>query len=191
MITDDMNRTVIVDIDNVLAKTDEMVRKIILDRMGIPSKQFQITDWSYSTSLGFPKEEEKSIFDELHNRCLLDIDPVDGAALGMKEISKWWNIIYATARPESTRDITAAWLIRHDFPPGKLLFPESKISISDQANLIIEDNAVTAELFARNNKHVFLLDYPWNQGDPPSFSLITRVFSWNNIINIMEGRLWL
>jgi 5'(3')-deoxyribonucleotidase len=169
-----------VDLDNVIGDTDEVVRRIIRDLLGVDAGRDEIVTWRYSSSLPITQEQEKQVFDVLHSKYLMAIPSLPGATTVLRHLSGFAPIWIITARPESSRVDTEHWLTSIGLKYDALLFTSTKLDIGVPVLFFIDDNPETAgKLLALSNR-VFLMDRPWNRGilETP---LLTRVFSWPDV----------
>lgn len=176
-----------VDLDNVLARTDDKVRELITVYFGVKSSQSQITRWNYHENLPISKEQEAFIFDEFHGHHLLEVQPVEGARREMFALSRSNQLWIVTQRPHYTELDTGLWLCRNEIPYDKLVFSINKADIADQLRVLIDDNPETAFAVARKGTQVFLFDYPWNRYVGESEG-ITRIYNWPQITARLEPR---
>lgn len=169
-----------VDIDNVLADTDDVVRRLIRDLFDVHSTRDEITTWEYSSSLPITAEQERQVFNTLHREYLSSIPDVPGAIAGMSHLRTLAPIWIITARPEWSRSATEDWLTSFGFVYDTLLFSASKSNIAVPAIFFIDDNPETANQLIAKSKRIFLMDRPWNR-DILDSELLTRVSSWSDI----------
>jgi len=102
--------------------------------------------------------------------------PFDGAAEGVQYLSKSWEIIYLTARPEWARQITNHWLTKWGFPSGSLITTNEK---AIQAQLLgismaVEDAPHEILSLQKAGIPVMVHTQPYNNG------LGNYRFSWNS-----------
>lgn len=176
-----------IDLDNTLADTDQIIRKIIFERLNIISTKGQITSWSYSESLGFPKAIEEEIFSEFHKNYLSKISIKDNAQKALTIIKKEYLVWIITHRPKSTKRDTELWLSKNKLHYNKLIFTKNKTKFYRKLLFLIEDNGENAKIFADKWGKVFLFDSPWNF--EYKTKNIIRVTNWNEIINHLNNNI--
>jgi hypothetical protein len=116
---------IIVDIDNTICRTNEMIRTKIND----------FADNIYP----FPLPEG---FFENNPDVYLDAEPAHGAANKLHEFLAAGNrLFYVTAREPWTKTITEFWLAKHSFPKLPVFYTRDKRSVALRlkATLCIED----------------------------------------------------
>ena len=177
-----------VDIDNVLADTDDVVRRLIRDLFEVHSTRDDIITWEYSSSLPITAEQERKVFNILHREHLSEISVVPGAPAGLSHLRTLAPIWIITARPESSRSATEEWLTTFGFEYDTLLFSASKPDVAVPVIFYIDDNPETANQLNARSKRIFLMDRPWNREIPDSDRL-TRVYSWLEIQRHADGLL--
>ena len=177
-----------VDIDNVLADTDSVVRKIIRDLYDVPSTPDDITAWDYSSSLPISAKQERFVIDKLHREFLPSIQVVSGASFVMSHLSRLAPIWIITARPEWSRPETEKWLTDAGIHYDTLVFSTKKSESSVPAIFFVDDNPRTANQLIVKSIKTLLMDRPWNRELIDS-DLLTRVFSWLDIQRIADDLL--
>lgn len=182
-----------VDIDNVIADTDQTVRQIIEREYGIHAEREDITSWRYADSLPLTPHQEEQVLSILHSDLLGSIPEIAGAAHGLRILGSIAPVWLLTARPDSTRDDTQTWLSSIDAPYEAIIFTSSKLDIPARALFYIDDNAETASQLLAASQHVFLMDKPWNRRVPLTPRLF-RVQSWTdvtrNALNLASLHRW-
>jgi uncharacterized HAD superfamily protein len=175
-----------VDIDNVIAATDEKIRELIELFCGVSSQQKDIRSWYYSTSIGITKEQEHYVLERLHNQYISELKLINGAKKSLDVISSEYSIWLLTGRPNSTKDLTVKWLQEKAIPYDELFFVENKTVFADTVTFIVEDKAETALDFSSLGVRAYLFDYPWNR--TVSNSLIVRVLGWHHLLSVLKIR---
>lgn len=74
------------------------------------------------------------------------IPPVPGAIDGVWRLAERYAVAYATSRPESVREGTVRWLVRHGFPEGELHMRTGEFELVNgnlwKASLVRERGAI-------------------------------------------------
>jgi uncharacterized HAD superfamily protein len=162
-----------VDIDNVIARTDEVLRGIIREqtRGRVDLRYHQVVEFDYrqcADSRGgrISEHEWNAIHDRFSEpRNVLRVQPVDGVQAHLEGLSDKYAIHLATARLPRTRRATIEWLERHNFPRHDLHFvvPGEKHTSLGSFHAAIEDHYEQAIAFARIGTPCYLIRHPWNQ----------------------------
>ena len=179
-----MKNIIGVDIDNVIAATDEKIRELIELFCGISSQQENILSWHYSTSTGITKGQEQYVLEKLHNKYISELKLINGAKECLDILSGEYFIWLLTSRPISAKNLTIKWLQEKLIPYDKLFFIKNKSVFADKVTFLVEDKAETALDFSSQGVKVYLFDYPWNS--KISNSLIVRVFSWYHLLSVLN-----
>lgn len=182
-----------IDIDNVLADTDDLIRSLIFDTTnGRVEFQYEdIRQFAYTECAdrngNSPTRDEwlaaHSAFARPENiRKLL---PKQGAVDAVSSISSVVGVAYVTARNPSARKATADWLSLHGFPGGQLLFvsPGQKPSVARDALGAVDDNLGEVEAYAASGLELpVIFDHPWNRDEGERLdSRIRRVRYWEEL----------
>lgn len=197
MITNESNKIIWVDFDEVLAESFDCIfnyynyelnwkainKKILKHNYIFKMREYNI---SYEESVDWYR---KPLFVEHH--C---IKPVKGAKSFIKKYKdKWFKFKVITARPENLfKNLTISW-IENNF---KWLFDEVIFANHDSDNskdkseicrenfieIMIEDNPDYALELAQNWIKTFLLEKAWNKDIKISNKNIIRVKNWKDII---------
>ncbi|MBA7648685.1 hypothetical protein ES703_56473 [subsurface metagenome] len=189
--SDDMSQTkppICVDIDNVIAKTDEVMRKVIRahSRLHVDLAYEDVVCFEYwmcrdRAGRRFDKGEWAEIHRAFTDNHLLEILPFDNVTHHLKIISGRFDVHLATSRLDDGQEETRVWLSRHGIPYEKLHFvPEgTKHLIDEQFVAAIEDDREQGYAFYSKGICVFLLAHPWNTVGP--HSPLKRVTDWEEL----------
>ena len=164
------------DIDNVIARTDEVMRRVIFDFTGgrVKHEYNHIVEFDYhrckdANGSSISVEEWKRIHDLFSEpRYLWQIQPEPGVQTALTLISEKFDIHLATSRLPKARRTTIEWLDNYNFPSHDLHFlkhGEKHMSLGKFA-AAVEDHYEQAVEFARAGTPAFLLQHPWNRGKP-------------------------
>jgi len=174
-----------VDIDNVIAKTDEVMRKVIYEhsRSQVDLDYEDVVCFEYwkcrdGSGRRFDKSQWKKIHEEFTHNYLLKIMPFDNVAQNLGILGKKFEIHLATSRLDDGQKTTRVWLSQHDIPYKKLHFVQegTKHLIDEPFVAAIEDDREQGYAFYSKGVHVFLLAHPWNVVG--SHSPLRRVTDW-------------
>jgi uncharacterized HAD superfamily protein len=179
-----------VDIDNVIAKTDEVMRQVIRAHSSshVDLAYQDVVCFEYwmcrdATGRRFDRCEWAEIHREFTHNHLLQILPFDNVSHHLKTISGRFNIHLATSRLDGGQEATCTWLRQHGIPYKKLHFVQegTKHLIDEQFVAAIEDDREQGYAFYDNNIRVFLIAHPWNTVNP--YSPLRRVIGWGQLID--------
>jgi 5'(3')-deoxyribonucleotidase len=179
-----------IDIDNVLARTDEVMRRVICDFTNgrVNFKYEQIIQFDYwkckdGTGCTVTKNEWNSIHELFSEpRYLWMVQPEPGVQDCLKLLAAKFDIHLATSRLPKARRQTIEWLDNHGFPPHDLHFlkhGEKHVSLGKFA-AAVEDHYEQAVEFANCGTPSFLLQHPWNRGKPQADKL-KWVNDWSDL----------
>lgn len=180
-----------IDIDNVLAQTDEVVRRLIrqysAQRVALEYQDVVRFDyWACQDSQGrcISREEWQDIhqiFSRPEN--ILSIEPYPGVQDALRRLGEKYDLLLATSRLPSARKDTIDWLEQHNFPSHSLCFlnhGQKHVSLG-KFDAAIEDDREQAHAFARSGTPTLLLAHPWNLvADSPR---VKRVPDWPSVVD--------
>ena len=179
---------VCVDIDNVIAKTDGVMRKVIhahsMSHINLTYDDVVCFEyWTCRDKKGerFDKSEWEKIHKEFTRNYLLQILPFDNVSQYLEIISGKFDVHLATSRLDDGQEATHVWLHKHSIPYNKLHFAKegTKHLINEQFVAAIEDDREQGYAFYSKGVIVFLLAHPWNMVGP--FSPLKRVKDWDQL----------
>jgi uncharacterized HAD superfamily protein len=185
-----------IDSDNVLAQTDEVMRRVIRDytqgRVNLEPQH--ITNFDYDRckdkqNCGITAEQWRDVhalFSE--PRYLWCIQPVPGVQECLKALGKRFDLHLATSRLPKARRVTVEWLEAHDFPPHDLHFlkhKEKHFSLGRFA-AAVEDHYEQAVEFAKTGTPSYLIEHPWNRGRE-AVEMVEWVDGWQKLTALLLG----
>jgi uncharacterized HAD superfamily protein len=187
-------QTICIDVDNVIARTDDVIRSLIHDytggRVSLQAKDIKEFDYykcKDSKGQYITKDEWQEIHEQFSSsRYLLDILPVDHAQESLKALSHKFSIHIATSRLAKARSATIEWLTRHGFAPKGLHFithREKHLLLRD-CFAAVEDDYEQACLFVQTHTPCYLIRYPWNKSKA-QIANVTWVESWLELTPIL------
>lgn len=185
-----------IDIDNVIAKTDEVVRQAIHDFTGggvrlsysdiIEFDYYKCTDSNGSTLTREQWDRAHELFSE--PRYLWAVQPVQGVQSHLSKLHHTFDIHLATSRLPKARRTTTEWLENHNFPAHSLHFlkhGEKHVSLG-KFFAAVEDHYDQAVAFANFGTRCFLLEHPWNRARPPVAD-VYWVRDWSDLTEQLLG----
>jgi uncharacterized HAD superfamily protein len=185
-----------IDIDNVLAQTDEVMRRVIRDftqgRVNLEPQH--VTDFDYhkckdAEGRSITAEEWQGVhalFSE--PRYLWFVQPVPGVQECLKALGKKFDLHLATSRLPKARRVTVEWLEAHEFPPHDLHFlkhREKHVSLG-QFVAAVEDHYEQAVEFAKTGTPCYLIEHPWNKGRD-EVEGVAWVHGWDLLVKRLYG----
>jgi len=166
-----------IDIDNVIAQTDRVMRKVIAEHTNgrVQLEYSDIVDYDYYKCADrndnkITPAEWRAIhllFSEKRN--LWQVEPTSGAVQGLQRLAEKAVLHFATARLPKARAVTIEWLADYEFPKHDLHFLQhgEKHSSLRPFRAAVEDHYDQAKSFATlGDTPCFLLRHPWNHGQP-------------------------
>ena len=190
-----------VDIDNVIAKTDEVMRKVIRahSRLQVGLAYEDVVCFEYwkcrdKDGRRFDNREWKKIHEEFTCNHLSKILPFDNVTPNLRTISGKFDVHLATSRLDDGRKATVGWLTQHNIPYKRLHFVKegTKHLIDEQFVAAVEDDREQGYAFHSKGVCVFLLAHPWNTVGP--HSPLKRVANWeqltHELLNLTLPNTW-
>ena len=174
-----------VDLDNVLALTDPLIRHLIEEMYGVRLLQADIKHFDYCRC-GITNEQEKQVFARFHEGECARVAPVDEAIAALRTLAEDFEICIITGRPFDTKKLTLEWLSKNDVPYTSIDFLKQKWLSSVEFTAFVEDHRETAYLMASRGVMSFLMNYPWNQPNPADPARVERVNSWQEVIDSVD-----
>ena len=176
------DRTIYVDMDDVLCATCRGLLRLLEDEFGRRVAYEEVHDFDLGKSFGMSADQIEEFMARVHQRDILaPLEPLPGATATLGAwVEEGFHIRIMTGRPPATRSATEEWLGRHRFPYHDLTFVDKygrlgaevgageAMSLAALASerfcLAVEDSAATATFLAEHAvAPVALLDRPWNR----------------------------
>jgi len=166
-----------IDIDNVIAQTDRVMRRVIADYTGNrvqlvyeDVQEYNYYDCKDKAGNGISDIEWQKVHELFSEpRYLWLIEPTSGAVEGLHRLAEHGTLHLATSRMRKARTVTVEWLDNHGFPPHELHFIKhgEKHACLHSFSAAVEDDYKQAKAFASSAKTpCFLLRHPWNRTKP-------------------------
>ncbi|HEV3437895.1 MAG TPA: hypothetical protein VG122_11075 [Gemmata sp.] len=167
-----------IDIDNTIAQTDTVMRKVIadftkgrvqLDYEGVVT--FNYHECPDKQGNRITKEEWKQVHDLFSDpKYLMSVEPMPGAIEGLRRLSENGIVHLATSRLRKARKTTVEWIEHHGFPDHDLHFLRhgEKHAALKEFTAAVEDDYEQAVSHAKIGKTpCFLIRHPWNRNGEP------------------------
>lgn len=163
----------VLDLDNVLADTDTVMREVIRNYTGsrVNFEYGHISRFNYheckdARGETITRDDWHRVHDSFSEPDrLMSVVPYPGVQEHLTRLGTVFELHIATARLPQARETTVRWLREYGFPPHRLHFlghGEKHLSLG-RFFAAVEDDRAQAELFARAGTHSFLLAHPWNE----------------------------
>jgi uncharacterized HAD superfamily protein len=168
-------KMIVVDIDGVLARFDELFDAFIqrmMPEIDKPRKeQVHLTDrYNLPTSM-IDVVFEKFVNDSMFAYCKPYPD--------IHRVNYLKDPVIITVRPKEAAEDTYMWLARHDISFNKVIITKDKSKYAKDTAVIFEDRGEYILPFAEAGARCFLFDQPYNQDI--KHKNIIRVSGWKDI----------
>jgi uncharacterized HAD superfamily protein len=181
-----------VDIDNVIAQTDKVMRRIISEitegRVQLEYEdihRFEYWECKDKAGASITKEEWRAAHRIISTpENLLALEPMAGARESLLNLCEHFDTYFVTSRLGGTEEVTASWLRVHGFPCNKLHTVEyrEKHLLPRKFSVVIEDDYEQGMLFTGSGAKVYLLEHPWNRGRP-AVAQISWAPHWESLLS--------
>lgn len=176
-----------IDIDNVIAQTDLVIRQVIREYTGgrVNLSYRHILDFDYPKCCDARGQhisvEEWHTVHKLFSRppWIMSVKPYPSIQNILRRLSEHYELHIATSRLADARKATVEWLDEHSFPPHRLhfLMRGEKHLLLGGLQTAIEDDPVQAVEFEASGQRCYVLAHPWNR-HVPSGLFIQRIRNW-------------
>ncbi len=180
--------TICVDIDNVVAKTDDVMRSVIrsTSRTGVDLAYEDVVRFDYwlcRDSLGrrMDRGEWSAIHKEFTRNHLHRIAPMPDVQQHLQDLRGKFAVHLVTSRLIEGKGATVDWLTQHQIPYDELVFVEhgAKHLLQTDFAVAVEDDWEQAFLLQNSGVQVILMAHPWNDRGP--HSPLKRVCDWAGV----------
>lgn len=174
-----------VDIDGCLNNFQKTIRTLIHRDFGI---DIDDDDYCVTDCLNLSKQDLERFWEHYSPIILDNTDAEENAAQILMLLKEKYNINIITARGYDVADLTQTWIDNHCLYYDNLLFNTgNKFDACNWigAKTMIEDSPYNAYALMKHGVHVLLFDRPYNR-DIKNGELLTRVYSWDNIYDILK-----
>jgi len=189
-----------IDLDEVLASFVRPLLNYHNNKYGTGLTFEQVKFFSLSKVWGGTREQtDKKIWDFYNTSIFDNINPVEGAIDGIKNLAGKHKLMVITSRPDIIQEKTNTWLTKHfsdnissvyfafNFFHGKVK-RKTKLEMCHDLNvsILIEDCLENVKEVgeSKTNLQALLFDRPWNRKKLPKNT--TRVFTWPEIVKHIE-----
>ncbi|CAN0408468.1 unnamed protein product, partial [Phaeothamnion confervicola] len=177
------------DLDNVLADSDPVVRQVIRDhtRGRVNLDYSHVLQFHYHECRDARGESiSRAEWDAVHAAFsaperLMAVSPYPGVQAHLERLGAVFDLHIVTARLPQARETTVRWLAEHAFPQHRLHFLNhgEKHQSLGRFFAAVEDDRAQAEAFALAGVHSFVLAHPWNAVPPDA--LLHRHGNWDEL----------
>lgn len=145
-----------------------------------------------------PEESVKRLQDFFVHKMHYDALPLPGSVAGIKKLKENHILYIISAKPESLREKTEEWIAKY-FPNmfekiifTRLLFDPEKQKKSEVCKklgieVFVDDAVHNTHDISEAGIPTLLLDMPWNRNHTKLPPLVTRVFSWEEIVEKLNS----
>ena len=193
-----MKGSICIDIDNVVAKTDEVMRSVIRanSRRGVDLRYEDVVCFDYwlcrdSEGRRIDRDEWGLIHEEFTSNHLTRISPFDGIQEHLRLLARKFEIHLATSRLEHGHEATREWLETYSIPHDHLHFVRhgEKHLLDQELVAIIEDDREQAIACFASGIPAYLIAHPWNTVG--QHSPIKRIAGWEEITkDLLRSTMW-
>lgn len=186
-----------IDIDNVLAQTDVLMRKIIKDetksRVCLAYKDITYFEYEKCTDVNGNKitdEEWHRVHDKFSEETnIMSLQPFPNVQAHLENLIKLgYELHLVTSRKDNAHIPTTKWLEKYKFPNHKLHFVKhrEKHFIREKFSAAIEDDLQQARDFAQAGTLTYLIAHPWNV--TANTDSIIRAKDWKEISELLQKK---
>ena len=187
------------DLDDILLRFQDTMRMYHNETYGTNYTEEHDIIWNlWERWHCSPEESIKRLKDFFVHEYHYNAPPLPGSIEGIKSLKKNHKLFIVSAKPEELREKTLEWLDKH-FPNmfeelifTKPLYDPQKQNKSEVCKtlgieIFVEDALHNAYDVAKVGIPVLLLDMPWNRNQKDLPEGVTRVFSWPEIVQKING----
>ncbi|MDP2652347.1 MAG: hypothetical protein Q8O94_04370 [bacterium] len=188
-----------IDLDDVLALTNEALARFHNSKYGTAYTSDQVTSWetSFKTIWGVSDEEKARRIDEfLYSEEHMRMLPMPGAKDVIQKLGERYKLVIITARTRTAEHETRKWIGQH-FPAlaDEIFFADAKDYSTKQSkealcrtlgvNVLVDDAAHQMDRVAPCVSIALLFNRPWNRSFEPQAKNVRRVHTWEDIQRIL------
>jgi uncharacterized HAD superfamily protein len=188
--------TIGIDLDDVLLDFNTALCEFYNSSYGTNYKREDFTDFYLERLWNVPTEEVKKVISEFYDHDThWNTSPMPGAVSAIQKLfSQNHNLVIITAKPDTLRDRTQDWLMKHFGEVFQSVHfvghyhlntdgkKRTKREVCDElgVDIFIDDSMDNVVSVVGPERPAFLIDSPWNQGDVPQNA--KRVKGWDEIM---------
>ena len=179
-----------IDIDNVLARSDKVMRRVIRECTNerVNLRYEDIVEFDYckcrdASGQAITKDEWSNVHAQFSRPDNIgSIEPFPGVSEHLSRLADVCGLHIVTARLPQARTATIEWLDALQLPPYDLHFLHHGMKHAVLTNFaaVVEDDYDQAVAFAEQRTPCFLLAHPWNK-TKPHVSKVEWVKDWNEL----------
>ncbi len=188
-------RPICIDIDNTIADTDSVFRRIIqtVSRNRVKLLHEDVICYEYvrcrdTNGHRLSPNEWQAVLSEFHREGLSNALPLPGTSTHLARLKRTFEIHLATARDSGSSQLTRSWLSLHQIPYDALHFVKhgEKHRLPVEFTFAIEDDREQAYAFYSTGVPSIILSQPWNVVGP--HSPLDRLPDWGAIVRRLLNR---
>ncbi|MBI5229280.1 hypothetical protein HY991_04155 [Candidatus Micrarchaeota archaeon] len=186
------------DLDEVLADFLSSVIKFHNTTYGTSLKREDFFSYNFWEVWSGTREEAiKKVYEFHKTHYFHEIQPVEGAVEGVRELKEEHELVVITSRQYGIEKETRVWVQKtfpdafsgvyftNDFSKDGLRSKSKKDFCKELGiDLLVEDHLNYAKECVADGVRVLLLDCPWNKRERPQ--KVSRVYSWKEIVERIQ-----
>ncbi len=141
-------QVVLVDICNTLADVNEQINLV--------------TGVSRPEGTYYHPAVTGDAFFEKHLEVFSNAHVLDGSVEFVNRIARTYDVLYVTARPECSYEVTRKWLHENGYPAAPITFTKDKVSSCRELNVAFAVDDAPAEIMAYNRSGILCLVPAWD-----------------------------
>lgn len=118
-----------------------------------------------------------------HPEIFRDAEPFPYAAVTLRMLSDFYNIVYLTARPEEAHDATLDFLFKNGFPLGEIIFSKNKVDVFKQRSMVFAIDDAPHEIEAYTQAGITVLVKAWDYNKHAKLR-----FEWGGLYSMLKRR---
>ncbi len=188
-------KRICVDIDNVVAQTDVVMRQLInattSGRVNLAYEDVKYFDYCRCTDakgMNLTRDEWALVHERFSEPEVIEsLEPFPHAVESLFSLADSYKLHFATSRLPKARGATVKWLKEHGLPEHDLHFLKhgEKHASLGRFDVSIEDDPDQANAFAESGFGMnILIAHPWNSGVKVEENLL-RANNWPSVLGIL------
>jgi len=188
----DLNLTLVVDVDGVLADQVTPVLETINGKYGSKYTKEDIHRWDQP--LPAANTDIKTEIENSHHHAsfIMNMKPLPDAKNVLRVLSKYCEITIATNRPRVANIPTKLWLFVNNIPYDKYVNTSIKGKGAAKGNILIDDypkNALEFTAPEGQERAALIFTQPWNENDQSVIGndKIVRANNWQEVLEKIQS----
>lgn len=170
-----------IDLDNTVLDATSTHLHCYNQVSGLSLTPEDVDDFYLYRMFGWEEAESEAIYHQHGHDIHWNSTPYPMAAEILRQLFQEHRISFITSRPLRFREVTMAWLNRHNIPYHTLTMTVNKLEACVEANVdvMIDDGPHYAEQFALADRPLILYEQPYNRA--VAHNLIYRASNWTDV----------